>query len=102
MTLIITAVAAIIVTAIRFFAPDAAQRFHLGALALMYAGASIMWVVDGFACLAEGEPFVELSDAAAMADDALLGACVIVLGLVAWGVVLLVTRKNGQSSPSAA
>ncbi|WP_283171134.1 hypothetical protein [Curtanaerobium respiraculi] len=93
MTLILTALAAIIATIIVFAQPQVSDKFHVGALALMYWGASIMWVVDGFACLAEGEPFVELSDAAAMADDALLGVCVIVLGLAAWFVVLLVKGR---------
>ena len=102
MTLILTAIAAIIVIAIRFAKPNLAQRFHLGALALMYTGASLMWCVDGFACLAEGEPFVELTDTAAMADDALLGVCVIVLGLVIWGIVLLVKRSGRKSVATAA
>lgn len=98
MTLIITAIAAIIATALRFLAPPSAQRFHLGILALMYGGASIMWIVDGIACLAEGEPFLELSDAAAMTDDALLGICVVVLGLVVWGIVLLGKRKQDNAT----
>lgn len=99
MTLIITAVAAIVATILRFALPSA-TRLHLGALALMYWGATIMWCVDGFACLAEGEAFIELADTAAMADDALLGVCVVVLGLVAWGIVCLV--KRNQKQPAAA
>lgn len=99
MTLIITAVAAIVATILRFALPSA-TRLHLGALALMYWGAAIMWCVDGFACLAEGEAFIELADTAAMADDALLGVCVVVLGLVAWGIVCLV--KRNQKQPAAA
>lgn len=84
MTLILTAVAAAIVSILYFRDPVAARAKHLGGLALMYWGAALMWCVDGFACLAEGEPFVELADTAAMADDALLGVCVIALGIVAW------------------
>ncbi|MDR2492266.1 MAG: hypothetical protein LBD25_02230 [Coriobacteriales bacterium] len=92
MTLIITAAAALVVTALRFFLPKQGARLHLGALALMYAGASLMWCVDGIASLVEGESFVELADASAMADDALLGAYVIGLGLLAWLVVLVFKR----------
>ena len=94
MTLLITALAAIIAAVIWFAKPDFAKAFHIGALALMYAGAALMWCVDGFACLAEGEAFVELTDTAAMTDDALLGLCVVVLGLVIWGIVLLIKRRK--------
>ena len=100
MTLIITAIAAIICVAIRFLKPELAGQYHIGALALMYAGAALMWCVDGFACLAEGEPFVELADSAAMADDALLGLCVVILGLVIWGIILFV-KKNSRAKAAA-
>ncbi len=101
MTLIITAAAAIIVTMLRFLMPTMAAKYRLGTLALMYGGAALMWVVDGFACLAEGEPFIELADPTAMADDALLGVSVVVLGLIAWGVVLAVKKAQSQKSASA-
>lgn len=94
MTLIITALAAAIATAVYMCNPEVARRYHIGSLALIYVGAALMWCVDGFACLAEGEPFVELTDTAAMADDALLGLCVVVLGLIAWAVVYLVAKKR--------
>ena len=94
MTLLITALAALIAAAIWFAKPDFAKAYRIGALALMYAGAALMWCVDGFACLAEGEGFIELSDSAAMADDALLALCVVVLGLVIWGIVLLIKRRK--------
>jgi hypothetical protein len=102
MTLIITAVAAIVVTIIRFALPTLADRLHLGALALMYWGATLMWSVDGIASLVEGEAFVELADTAAMADDALLGLCVLVLGLLAWLVVLLVKRAASRKTSASA
>jgi hypothetical protein len=92
MTLIITAVAAVIATIIRFAKPEFAAKAYVGLLALMYWGASIMWCVDGIASLVEGEPFVELSGTAAMSDDALLGICVVALGLVVWAIVLFVKR----------
>lgn len=101
MTLIITALAAIIVTIVRFAKPDLARRASLGVLALTYWGASLMWTVDGFAALAEGEPFVELADAAAMADDALLGICVVGLGLIVWAVVALANRSRAKRAAAA-
>lgn len=100
MTLVITGIAAIIATIVLYAKPVLAQRFHIGVLALMYWGASLMWCVDGFATLAEGEGFIELSDAVAMSDDALLGVCVVVLGLVVWGIVCAV--KNRKSNTAAA
>ncbi|MDR2452421.1 MAG: hypothetical protein LBE85_11800 [Candidatus Accumulibacter sp.] len=47
-------------------------------LSLMYWGAAMMWMVDGFFRLAEGEPFLEIT-----LDDTLLGLLVAVSGLIA-------------------
>ena len=93
MTLIITAIAAIIVTAIRFSKLELGERQSLGFLALIYWGASLMWCVDGFSELASGAPFVDLSEKEAVADDALLGVCVVALGLAAWIVFRIVKKK---------
>ena len=97
MTLIITALAGIIAVIIWAAKPAIAERYHIGALALMYIGAALMWCVDGFACLAEGEPFIELADTAAMTDDALLGVCVVALGLVAWAIIIVVKRRKAPA-----
>lgn len=61
-----------------------------------------MWVVDGFFVMAEGGPFVELSDATAMTDDALLGVCVVVLDIVVWGIVSFVKRNSAAKAASLA
>ena len=50
----------------------------------MYWGASLMWTIDGFFSVAEGEPFLNLS-----ADDALLGLLIVICGLAAWLLILL-------------
>jgi len=92
MTLIFTALAAVIATLIRFSIPVKAKELHVGLLALIYIGAAVMWCVDGFAALAEGESFVELSDRATVRDDALLGVCVVALGLAVWGVYTFVQK----------
>lgn len=94
MTLILTLVAALVVTFVRFAYPVIGLRYRLGMLSLMYWGAALMWSVDGMAALAAGEPFVELGDRAIMADDALLGACVVLLGLVVWAGYLTYTRRR--------
>jgi hypothetical protein len=100
MTLIITAIAAIVVAIAYFVKPAFAQKNSLGVLALAYVGASLMWVVDGIACVLEGEPFVELTDTAVMADDALLGVCVVVLGIVVWAIARV--YNNSKKSAKAA
>ena len=98
MTLIITALAALVVAVIYLRKPAVARANKLGVLVLIYVGAALMWCVDGFACLAEGEPFVELSGTAAMVDDALLGGCVVLLGLVAWLVIYFVAKKKAAAA----
>ena len=98
MTLIITALAALIATVIYVQNPPAARKHQIGALALIYVGAALMWCVDGFAAVAEGEPFVDLSDAATMTDDALLGICVVSLGLLTWGAIRLVSMKREREA----
>lgn len=97
MTLIITAVAGLVAAVIYLRNPEVARANRLGALVLIYVGAALMWCVDGFACLAEGEPFIELTDAAAMVDDALLGGCVVLLGLVAWLALRFAAAKKAAS-----
>jgi hypothetical protein len=92
MTLLITLAAAITVTIIRFANPETAMKHKFGLLALFYWGATTMWCVDGFASIAEGETFIEISDKAVMADDALLGMWVVLLGLAAWCVCKIVLR----------
>lgn len=83
MCLVITAFAAVITTAIWYFRHHE-RELRLGMLSLMYWGASLMWVVDGFFSVAEGEPFLDLS-----ANDAMLGAVVVLCGLALWLVIVL-------------
>jgi hypothetical protein len=97
-TLIITAVAACVATALRFIKPEFGVRMHFGTLALIYWGASLMWVVDGITELMAGEPFVDLADPQIMSSDALLGVCVIILGIIVWAIVLLVSRFSSKST----
>ena len=96
MTLIITAIAAALAAAAYVLAR---RRFpglssSLVVLALIYTGAALMWCVDGFASLIEGGSFIELADTAQMADDALLGAVVVGVGLVVWGAYVLITSHR--------
>ena len=88
MTLVITLCAAAIAT-IAWYATAPDSKLHLGVLALMYWGASLMWTVDGINGLIEGEGFIEIADTAAMLDDAVLGLLVVIVGLAAWAVYLV-------------
>lgn len=90
MTLVITMLAAAIAT-IAWYATAPNSKMRLGTLALMFWGAALMWCVDGIHALTEGEGFIEIADAAAMLDDAVLGFVVVVVGLAAW-VVFLVAK----------
>lgn len=101
MTLVITLLAAAIATVV-WYAVGSKSPMKIGVLALMYWGAALMWVVDGIACLVEGEAFIEIADSAAMFDDAMLGFLVVTAGLVAWAVYLLVKDPKSTIRKSLA
>ncbi|MCR4963797.1 MAG: hypothetical protein K6B40_08000 [Firmicutes bacterium] len=93
MCLLLTACAAITATLLWYFR-DADKDLRLGFLALMYWGAALMWTVDGFFCVAEGEPFLDLS-----ANDALLGLVIVVCGLIVWLLSLLIRDPRQKVLP---
>jgi hypothetical protein len=90
MWLIMTALAAIITTAIWYIkAPE--DKYKLGLLSLIFWGATIMWLVDHvIAYLTGGGEFFEAGP-----DAALLGISVIVLALFVWEAVLLFSDPKG-------
>ena len=83
MCLLITVLAAVIATIV-WYVKIPKNLYNVGTLCLIYWGASLMWLVDAFFCLTEGEPFLDIS-----LNDALLGFVVALCGLVAWVVILL-------------
>jgi hypothetical protein len=93
MTLLITAFAAIIAT-VAWYNVKAERK--LGTLALMYWGASLMWLVDSVV------EYLEIKDEffnpaiKDMVNDAYLGLSVVALGLIIWIVVLLVKDPDGK------
>lgn len=90
MCLIITELAALISFAVWFF--DSKSKEHkTGMLVLMYLGASVMWSVDGFFALSEGEPFFDLS-----LNDALLGILVVVCGLILYSLIMLSAKVKSR------
>lgn len=88
MCLILTFAAAIITSALYFLCPGISEKFSLEYLTLMYWGASLMWTVDGFFRLMEGENFFDLS-----VNDSLLGVLIITCGLIFVAVRNLIYKK---------
>jgi len=90
MFLILTATAAIITTIIWYAkAPD--NKYRLGTLSLIYWGATMMWLVDHIlAFILEGGPFFEFT-----LDATLLGITVVLVGLLAWLLILLIKDPKG-------
>ena len=93
MTLLITAFAAVIAT-IAWYNVKADRK--LGTLALMYWGASLMWLVDSVVEYIEAGAVFFTPDKADMLNDAYLGLSVTVLGLIIWLIVLLVKDPDGK------
>lgn len=89
MTLLITVIAAVIVTAI-WYSSERARTLKISTLCYMFWGASIMWFADAifeYAELREAYFTPALED---MVNDTFLGISVIALAMVVWIVVLLV------------
>lgn len=93
MTLLITAFAAVIAT-IAWYNTKAARK--LGTLALMYWGASLMWLVDSVVEYLEAGAEFFTPASADMINDSYLGLSVVALGLIIWIVVLLVKDPDGK------
>lgn len=94
MTLLITIFAAITVTII-WYRNLSKNDMKLETLALMYWGASLMWLVDAIFEYAElgAEFFTPAFED--MVNDSYLGLCVVALGLIIWMVVLFVKDPKG-------
>lgn len=90
MFLIITALAAIVSTIVWYVnAPE--DTYKLNVLCFIFWGATLMWIVDHvMAWLLEGGAFFEIS-----LDATLLGLSVVILGLIAWVIVLLISDPKG-------
>ena len=89
MTLLITIFAAIIAT-VFWYASEKRDTYKLGTLSLMYWGASLMWLMDFVFEYAELKTEYFDQPLHDVFNDAVLGAAVVALGLVAWLVILLI------------
>ncbi len=94
MTLLITILAACITTI--FWYKDAPKdSMKLGFLALMYWGASLMWMCDAIFEYKELGAEFFTPTASDMINDSFLGVSVIALGLVIWLVQLIIKDPKG-------
>lgn len=93
MTLLITAFAAVIATAAWY---NIKADRKLGTLALMYWGATLMWIVDSVVEYLETGAEFFTPAAADMINDSYLGLSVVTLGLIIWVVILMVKDPDGK------
>lgn len=91
MCLIITFIAALVSSAL-WYKKDRQNAYKFGTLALMFWGASLMWLVDSVFAVFAGEAFFDIS-----VEDAKLGALIIVCGVAAWAFLLLVSNSKRLS-----
>ena len=94
MTLLTTVFAALISSLI-WYKNEEARKLKVGTLALMYWGASLMWLIDAVFEYAElgAESFVPAP--LDMLNDLYLGLSVVALGLIIWLVIVLVRDPKG-------
>lgn len=94
MTLLTTVFAALISSVI-WYKNEEARKLKTGTLALMYWGASLMWLIDAVFEYAElgAESFVPAP--LDMLNDLYLGLSVVALGLIIWLVIVLVRDPKG-------
>lgn len=94
MTLLITVLAAAVTTIVWYMKDNGNMK--LGALCLIYWGASVMWFVDAVAEYIE-EPTQYFTPAVQdMLNDTFLGLSAVTLGLVIWLVILLIKDPSGK------
>lgn len=94
MCLLITVLAAVTATIV-WYARVPNDIYKVSTLCFMFWGASLMWLVDGFFSVAEGEAFLDLS-----LNDALLGFTVVLSALVLWVIMLLLRDPKKALRPA--
>lgn len=96
MTLLITIVAAVIVTIV-WRVRAAKTDLQLRTLALTYWGASLMWFVDVIFEFFQDRDGLLHPAKEDVISDAWLGLCVVALGVIIW-LVLLLKRNRGTKN----
>ena len=94
MTLLITIIAAVVATVV-WYTNEQRSSYKLGTLAVMSWCASLMWFIDFVFEYAELKAEYFNQAFADILNDTLLGVAVVVLGLVAWVIILLIKDPKG-------
>ncbi len=94
MTLLITALAAVVATFCWYKDKDDSKK--LAMLCFMYWGASLMWLVDAIFEYAELKAEYFNPAPRDMLNDAFLGFSVVVFALIIWVVALLIKDPDGR------
>lgn len=94
MTLLITAVAAVVCTVL-WYTHAEKDTYKLGTLSLMYWGASLMWFMDFVFEYAELKAEYFNQNFKDILNDALLGVTVVVIALIVWIIILLCRDPKG-------
>lgn len=92
MCLILTIIAALVSSAL-WYKKDRKNTYKIGTLALMFWGASLMWLVDSVFAVFSGEAFFDLS-----LDDTKLGALIVACGIAMWLFILVISRSKRKFS----
>ena len=94
MTLLVSVFAAVISTIIWYKGlPD--SKMKVGVLALMFWGASLMWLADAIFEYAELGAAYFTPAPADMLNDLFLGLSVVALGLIIWLIIVLIKDPRG-------
>ncbi len=94
MTLLVTVIAAIVSTLV-WYLNNKRSELKIGILCLMYWGAALMWFVDAiFEFVEMGADYFN-PEPAVLLNDLILGFSAVILGLVAWIVILLFKDPKG-------
>ena len=87
---VITIAAALVYTALWFFARRAGRPSGAeGTTALMFWGAALMWAVDCVHSAMEGEGLFDISK-----EDTILGCIILAAGLLVFGVMRFFERRS--------
>ena len=87
MTLLLSLLAAIVVSVV-WYVSDTARQLKVGTLCALFWGASLMWFVDAVFEYSELREAYFTPAAADMVNDGFLGVSVIVLAMLIWLAVL--------------
>lgn len=94
MTLLVTVIAAVVSTIV-WYANESRDTYKLGTLSFIYWGASLMWFIDFVAEYSELHSDYFVQEFADILNDSLLGVTVVVIGLIAWLVIILFKDPKG-------